>query len=250
VHHISKKEFDHGRTRNHAIAYSNADIFVCMTQDAIPADDAMLGRLVSALETHPQAAAAYARQLAKDDCREAERYTRSFNYPEQSRVKTKDDIAELGIKTFFCSNVCAAYNRNIFDRLGGFEKHAIFNEDMVYAGHAVQAGYSIVYEADARVYHSHNYTCMQQLRRNFDLGVSQAQHPEVFAGVSSQSEGIRLVRETAQHLKKMGLVRQIPYLIAQSGYKYIGYQLGTHYKALGRGMILKCTSNRTYWENK
>ena len=38
----------------------------------------------------------------------------------------------------------------------------------------------IAYEAEARVLHSHNYTNMQQLRRNFDLGVSQAEHPEVF----------------------------------------------------------------------
>ena len=31
---------------------------------------------------------------------EIEKYTRSFNYPEESRIKSKDDIAELGIKTF------------------------------------------------------------------------------------------------------------------------------------------------------
>ena len=28
--------------------------------------------------------------------------------------------------------------------------------------------------------HSHQYTNWQQLRRNFDLGVSQADHPEVY----------------------------------------------------------------------
>lgn len=134
--------------------------------------------------------------------------------------------------------------------LGGFEKRAIFNEDMIYAGHAIEAGYRIAYEAQARVYHSHNYNCMQQLRRNFDLGVSQAQHPEVFSGVSSQSEGIQLVKKTAKHLSETGMRRQIPYLIMQSGFKYIGYQLGTHYKSLGQGMIEKCTSNRNYWKNQ
>ena len=50
---------------------------------------------------------------------------RNFNYPEQSKIKTKADLETLGIKTFFCSNVCAAYNRKIFDELGGFVKHTI-----------------------------------------------------------------------------------------------------------------------------
>ena len=59
VHHISGKEFDHGRTRNRATAYSNADIFVCMTQDAIPADTALIGHLVETLQ-QPKVAAASA----------------------------------------------------------------------------------------------------------------------------------------------------------------------------------------------
>lgn len=250
VHHVSAKEFDHGATRNRGTKYSNADIFICMTHDAIPADEFMVERLVEALENTKGAAAAYARQLPLPECREIEKFTRSFNYPEETRVKSKDDLDELGIKTYFCSNVCAAYNRNIFDMLGGFVKKAIFNEDMIYAGRAVQAGYKIVYAAEAQVLHSHNYSCMQQLQRNFDLGVSQAEHPEVFAGISSQSEGISLVKKTIRHLKDTKQKRLIPYLIVSSGFKYIGYQLGIHYKHLPHNMIVKCSSNKLYWKKK
>ena len=248
VRHLSAKEFDHGGTRKRATAYSNADIFVCMTQDAIPADNCLIEKLVEALENHSGAAAAYARQLPLPDCREIEKFTRNFNYPETMRVKSKKDIDTLGIKTYFCSNVCAAYNRNIFDMLGGFVKKAIFNEDMIFAGHAVQAGYKIVYAADAKVYHSHNYTCKQQFQRNFDLGVSQADHPEVFAGVSSQNEGIALVKKTIKYLKENRKARMIPYLILSSGCKYMGYQLGKHYKKLPYAVIIKCSSNKQYWK--
>ncbi len=247
VHHVSFKEFDHGATRNRGTAYSNADIFVCMTQDAIPNDSFLIEKLVEALEGTKKAAAVYARQLPLPDCREIEKYTRSFNYPEEPRVKSKADIEELGIKTYFCSNVCAAYNRNIFDMMGGFVKKAIFNEDMIFAGHAVQAGYKIVYAAEAKVLHSHNYSCMQQFHRNFDLGVSQAEHPEVFAGVSSQSEGISLVKKTIKHLVEVKQKRMIPYLIVSSGFKYMGYLLGKHYKQLPYGIIRKCSSNKQYW---
>ena len=44
---------------------------------------------------------AYARQLPDKDCAMAERFTRSFNYPEDSCIKTKEDLGKMGIKTFF-----------------------------------------------------------------------------------------------------------------------------------------------------
>ena len=71
---------------------------------------------------------------------------------------------------------------------------------MIYAGGLIQAGYGIAYAAEAKVIHSHNYNCMQQFHRNFDLGVSQAEHPEIFEGVPSEGEGMRLVKKTLSHL--------------------------------------------------
>ena len=248
VHHISAKEFDHGKTRNRATAYSNADIFVCMTHDAIPADDKLIEELVNALTNEGGIAAAYARQLPLPDCREIEKFTRGFNYPEESAIKSKADIQQLGVKTFFCSNVCAAYNRNIFDMLGGFIKKTIFNEDMIFAGLAIKSGYKIAYDAEAKVLHSHNYNCRQQFQRNFDLGVSQADHPEIFTNVSSKSEGIKLVKQTIRHLSENKQKRLIPYLFVSSGAKYLGYQLGIHYKSLPYGIIIKCSSNKKYWK--
>ena len=109
-----------------------------------------------------------------------------------------------------------------FDELGGFVNRAIFNEDMLYAAKAVEAGFGIAYAAQAKVYHSHNYTYRQQFRRNFDLGVSQADHPEVFAAYPSESEGIRLVKSTTAHLREKGMYSKIPSVIIQSGFKYMG----------------------------
>ncbi len=247
VHHLSAREFDHAGTRRRAVKYSNADIFVCMTQDALPVDTGLIQVLVNALMDGEDIAAAYARQLPRSDCREIERFTREFNYPKESCIKSAQDMKQLGIKTFFCSNVCSAYSRRIYDALGGFERRAIFNEDMIYAGHAVKAGKRIAYAADAKVIHSHNFTCMQQFRRNFDLGVSQREHPEVFDGVSSESEGSRLVTDTVRHLwntKNKGL---IPYLFISSAFKLIGYRVGKAYRHLPAKMVRWCSSNRNYW---
>ncbi|HJC65012.1 MAG TPA: glycosyltransferase [Candidatus Blautia merdavium] len=247
VRHISKEEFDHGRTRKEAVAMADTDLFVCFTQDAVPADDRVVEMLVKAFDD-PGTAAAYGRQLPDRDCKLIERYTRSFNYPERSCVKTKKDLKRLGIKTFFCSNVCAAYRKSVYDSLGGFISHTIFNEDMIMAGTMIKAGYGVAYAAEAKVVHSHNYTCIQQFRRNFDLAVSQADHPEIFGGIPSESEGIRLVKSTARYLVKEGKVWLIPYLVISSGFKFLGYRAGRAYQKLPRFLIKKFTMSPSYWK--
>lgn len=250
VRHIRKSEFDHGGTRRYAAGLSEADILVFMTQDAVPADRKLIGNLIKPLLENSTTGAAYARQLPVKDCSFIEKYTRSFNYPEESSVKGLKDIEKYGIKTYFCSNVCAAYDRRVYEKLGGFVRQAIFNEDMIYAGTMVKAGYCVAYAADARVYHSHNYTAAQQFHRNFDLGVSQAEHPEIFSEVPSEGEGLRLVKKTFLYLVKQRRIWLIPGLILQSGAKYAGYFLGKRYKKLSEKTILFCTMNPAYWEKK
>lgn len=246
IFHVDKGDFDHGGTRNLAVGKSQAPYFICMTQDALPLDEFLVERLLAPLQ-ETDVAAVYARQQAREDCRPIEAYTRSFNYPDQDRIKSREDIPALGIKTFFCSNVCAAYRRDTFRELGGFPAHTIFNEDMIYAGHAVLAGYRIGYAAGAVVLHSHNYSAQQQYRRNFDLAVSQAQHPEVFGDVPSESEGIRMVKNTARHLVKIKKPWLLASLIWQSGWKYLGYRAGKRYRNMSRKAILKRTMNPDYW---
>ena len=146
IYHVSKREFDHGGTRRMGVKKSSADVFVMMTQDAMPKDDRLIEKLVEPLQG--EVAVAYARQLPREDSTPVESYTREFNYPAKSRIKSAADLDSLGIKTFFCSNVCAAYRREIYEELGGFVRHTIFNEDMIYAAKAVEAGYSVAYAAE------------------------------------------------------------------------------------------------------
>ena len=247
VEHIQPSEFDHGGTRRAMAESSDADLLLFMTQDAMPYDNACVEHLVEKFSL-PHVKAAYARQLPRDDCRTLERFTRGFNYPDESDIKDAGDLPKLGVKTFFCSNVCAMYDRRTYEELGGFVESTLFNEDMIYAGHLVQAGYAIAYAADAKVVHSHNYSAIQQFHRNFDLAVSQADHPEVFAGIRSEGEGIRLVKKTAGWLCRQGKPWLVIQLVWQSGWKYLGYLLGKRYQKLPKWVIPRCTMNPKYWE--
>ena len=139
------------------------------------------------------------------------------------------------------------YDTAIYRRLGGFVNHTVFNEDMIYAGHAVKAGYGICYRAQAKVYHSHNYTARQQFRRNFDLGVSQAEHPEVFAGISSEGEGRKFVSRVISLLRQRGESSAIPGFVIRCGFRLIGYRLGQNYRRVPAALIRKWTMSPAYW---
>ena len=98
VYHVTKETFDHGATRNAGIEHSDADVCVCMTHDALPADTGLLKALTDALFAEKDIAVAYARQLPAKDCNIIERHTREFNYPDKSRIKRISDLDTLGIK--------------------------------------------------------------------------------------------------------------------------------------------------------
>ena len=244
VHHIKKENFDHGATRDYGASLAeDADILMFMTDDAIPKDKYLVENLIKAFND-PKVSAAYGRQMADPKKNYIEYYTRIFNYPEESRIKRREDLDTLGIKTFFCSNVCSAYRKTDYDAMGGFEHKTIFNEDMIMASKLIEDGKAVAYQADARVWH---YKAMQQLHRNFDLAVSQVDHGGLFLKVKSESEGVKMVISTIRHLITKGKIYLIPKYVIDSGFKLIGYKLGRNYKKLPRWMILKLTMNKTYW---
>lgn len=246
ITHIRPEQFDHGGTRHQGAMMSRAEFLIYMTQDALPVNEKLVENLMAAFQDE-RVGAAYARQLPAGDSSSIERFTRTFNYPPESRVKSEADLPELGIKTYFCSNTCAVYRKSVYMSLGGFESKVIFNEDMIMAGRIIQSGFKIAYAADAQVIHSHHDGCRRLFKRNFDLAVSQTEHPEIFEGVRSETEGLRLVKKTAAYLIKSGKPWEIARLVLQSGFKYAGYRLGRQYRRLPRWLILRCTLNPGYW---
>lgn len=245
IHHINLEEFDHGTSRNYGVTFSNADIVVFMTQDAIPDNKYMVEELVKPFKDE-DVYITYGRQLPMQKCAFVEAYTRQFNYPETDIVKTKESIKSMGIKTYFSSDVCAAYRREKQIELGGFPR-TIFNEDSIFAAQVINNDKKVYYASKARVIHSHNYTYMQQFHRNFDIGVSHKDFEEVFGQVKSENEGIKLVKQTTKYLISMGKWYLIPDMLIRSGFKFIGYKMGKQYRHLSRKMVLRCTSMKQYW---
>jgi len=252
---IDADSFDHGGTRRRAVRNTACDIFIMMTQDAVPANNSLVENITAPLirqaeneePESPVIACVYARQLPAGNSSAYEKLSRLHNYSNLSRTKTKNDIKGMGIKAFFCSDVCCAYRRDIYEKAGGFVRHAVFNEDMVIARKFLEMGYGVRYEAGAKVIHSHDYTARQQLSRNFDLGASQAMFPEVFGDISSESEGMKFACRSVALLMRKKKPELIPGFCIQCGFKLLGYRLGKKYAKLPKCFIMKLTSNKRYW---
>lgn len=196
---IDRSDFNHGLTRDMAFKESTGDIVCFMTQDAIPADNRYIENLVNPLLADNRVAISSGRQLPKKDARKFERLVREFNYGPRSNVRSKDDVSVMGIKAYFATDVCSAYRRSSYFELGGFGRTDM-SEDMLMAAKAVGAGYLVAYAADARVYHSHNLTPVEQFHRNFAIGHFLEVNRELIACPSEIGEGGRLVKRVAKQL--------------------------------------------------
>lgn len=247
---VEKKDYDHGGTRNLAVSkYSDAEFFLCMTQDAVPADALLIEKLLQCFKEEG-VGAAYAKQMASENASFTERFLRLHNYPAESYRKTKADKEHLGIKTYMISNACAMYRRSRYDELGGFVTDTIFNEDMIFGASLIEAGDTICYCAKARVYHTHNYGLTAQFKRSFDMAVSQRDYRSVFRKVSSEKEGIRYVKEATEYCISQRRFGDLLLFLMDSIARYGGFFLGKHYKSLPEKIVLGCTLQPAYWEKK
>jgi rhamnosyltransferase len=245
---IDREDFDHGGTRNLAASHAVGEVLVFMTQDALPAHPEMLEELVRPLLSGERVACAYARQVPRAEAGVLERLTRAYLYPEQPAVKRKSDLPRLGIRTFFCSNVCAAYRRDVFEQLGRFPAPVLFNEDLFFAAKCILADYGVAYAAGARVVHSHEYTLGQQFRRYFDNGVSMRGNDLVYAYSGVGRSGSGMVLAVARELVRMRRMRHIPRLIAESAAKFAGYQLGKRHRLLPAALCRRFSMHRGIWD--
>ncbi len=244
---IVRREFNHGRTRNVAADDASGEYLVFLTQDALPVDGRLLENLIAPLENDGRIAASYGRQIAYEHAYPIERFIRGFNYPEESRTKEKCDIPVLGVKTFFCSNACAAYRNDAFRTLGGFRGDTIMNEDMEYFYRAVMAGYKVHYAADARVWHSHNYTFFEQFRRYVDIGVFFSNNRDLAAYSRNETEGIRYILAAARYLIDKNEPWQLPHLLLDSIARFLGYRAGKNYRLLPVKYMRYISMNKAYW---
>jgi rhamnosyltransferase len=245
---IPKKDFDHGRTRNLGASEAKGDIVLYLTQDALPADEHSLKNLIKPFHDDNLVAASYGRQLPNPDASPISRHLRLFNYPDTSYIRSINDRTINGIKTVFLSNSFSAYRREILEKIGAFKEKLIFGEDMHAAGRLLLAGYKVAYNADAMVYHSHNYTVYQEFERYFDLGVLHGSEDWILKEFGTTGgEGKKYIDSGISYLLKDKRFHLIPAFLFRNLLKYIGYNLGLRYDKIPLNLSYRFSMNKAWW---
>jgi O antigen biosynthesis rhamnosyltransferase rfbN len=248
VRTIDSRDFNHGGTRQWGMKLCpEADVYVFLTQDAILADEYSVENLVSLFDDG-SIGCTYGRQLPHRDAGVFGTMARIFNYPSQSHIYGFEDRKQHGIKTAFISNSFAAYRKEAIEEVHGFPQNTILSEDMCVAAKMLLKGWRVAYVAEALVYHSHDYSVIQEFKRYFDIGVFHARESWIQREFGkAEGEGKRFVITELRYILK-----HCPYRIFEmalrDGMKYLGYRLGLCESKLKNSWKKRLSMTARYWD--
>lgn len=223
---ISKKEFSHSLTREKEALESKADILVFITQDIVIDDNYWLYKLTKDIDD--EVVASYSRQLTKYN--NIEKYTRELNYPDKNIIKSKEDIGELGLKTFFFSDAASAINAKVFKSLNGYDQRILsFSEDMYIAYKIILNGYKIKYCADSFVYHSHDLS-ISEIYKRYKLAGQFFKENNYLDCYGTNNSGFKLAKYVFKRIiedRRGDLLLRFPF---DMGARFIGMKAGRNAK--------------------
>lgn len=173
---IAPQEFGHGKTRNLGVEAADAEFVAFLTHDAVPASDQWLSNLVASAECDPRIAGVFGRHIAHSSASpftksDLDRHFESFlSNPlavsrELDPVRYETDLGWRQMLHFYSDNN-SLLRKSVWKLIPYPDVE--FAEDQLWARTIIEAGYWKAYAPNAAVYHSHDYTFAEQLRRAFD----------------------------------------------------------------------------------
>ncbi|MBN1277279.1 MAG: glycosyltransferase family 2 protein [Deltaproteobacteria bacterium] len=163
VKRIDKNTFHHARTRNYALHLAKYDKVVFIVQDAVPFSETWLSGLEKSLAA-TETAAVYTSQIPHDDASIYARFeVDSINISRgpDPKLCSLDSLEafhkmpyEKACRTIGLDNVCAIYRKELLEKTPFPDVE--YAEDMAWALKIMLSGYSIFYQPNIKVKHSHN----------------------------------------------------------------------------------------------
>ena len=248
VLHIMPEQFDHGGTRQLAAQlFANAKFLVYMTQDAILQQVDALEQLLNCMQ-EANVAMAFGRHIPRAEADPIESYTRHFTYPTHSYQRDRSNLAVLGYRAVFASNVFAVYRTSALKQIGGFPRHIILSEDSYVAARFLLAGWKTVYCAESQVEHSHAYSLKQIFKRYFDIGVYHTSEQALLQAISKpDKEASQYVFSLVGYLYKKHK-RALPLALIQIAVKGLAFHLGKKYQVLPTIWCQGLSLHKAYWQ--
>lgn len=249
VREIPAHTFSHGASRNLGASMASGDILVFISQDAHPEDDRWLERLTAPLRADERVAGVYGRQLPHEGATPPEQYFLGFLYGPERRRQTAGSVEELSMDTTLFSNVNAAVRRDIWAR-HPFVEDIIMSEDQDWSRRMLLEGYALVYEPEAKVRHSHNYTLKSAFRRFFDSGASADRAYLAGARHSARvlrGRAVRYALDEVAWLWHTGHRRWLPYAGVYEATKMLGLVAGANHERIPLRLKRRLSAMPSYW---
>jgi glycosyltransferase involved in cell wall biosynthesis len=157
---LAPTEFDYSKALNLGIAQVRGDLIVSLSAHAIPVDEHFLERLTARFDD-PNVAGVAARQLPWPDAPWQEAHRLQHQFTTASRVYSGEHSDEI-----LFSNAASCIRRSVWSA-EPFTLPAV--EDLEWARRVAAAGWKIVYEPEAVVYHSHYEDPRARAQRLIDI---------------------------------------------------------------------------------
>jgi rhamnosyltransferase len=224
---ISPETFHHARTRNFAATLAKGEILVFLSQDAVPSSNRWLEAMVANF-ADSRVGAVYGRQLPKQDSSLERQDVLDAVYGEERTVKDPAHRNGQGYRFYHFSDANSAVRRSVWEATRFPEELKVF-EDLGIAKRILDAGWKIVYEPEASVFHSHHHTTMGLFKRYFDIGYT-LQHLQISDApgmrLSLLRDGRKILGKKLRRLKSSGGGRRAGTAIGQDIAKSMGLFLG------------------------
>ena len=259
VFEIAPGEFSHGGTRNLLMERAQGEQVAFLTQDAVPADERWLARLIAAFSLARDVGLTFGPYRPREDAslmvrRELTDWFASLapdGAPRIDRLGVSERAAPpgslLGARGYFTdANGCvsrAAWREVPFRPVPYAEDHALAHD-------MLRAGFAKVFVPDAAVIHSHEYSPARWLRRSFD----EARATRELYGFTAPGEARRalvnvwgLVGADVRFARRVGagsppgvIARSLPHHLARA----LGTLLGVRADGLPRAAVERLSLER------
>lgn len=160
IFEIKPEEFTWGYSLNYGFQRAKGKYVVCLSAHSLPLSENWLAILISNFDDD-NVAAVMCNTLPWPDCNPFDRrgLLKKFNMPKQ-------EIPDKPL--FIFGNVSSAINKSVWEKIP-FNESLSYCEDEDWRRKVKQMNYKVMYEPEAKVYHSHNETLKQIYKRTYQF---------------------------------------------------------------------------------
>ena len=235
-------EFGHGKTRNMAANLAKGKYLVYLTQDAIPCNKRWLENLIKNFKDY-HVGGVFGKQIPLQNSPLPDTFSYSEDFPDKKEVITVNNFFNRNV---IFSNVNSAIRKKVLKKYP-FKKDILICEDIYWASFIIRKGFSIVYEPDATVVHSHIYSLFKIFKLYFDEGVGYSQMDKTYDQSAMIKNSFHRFFCKINFLIKKKQYYWVIYTILVDFTRFIALNLGRNNKYLTNRIKRKMSNFKYYW---